>query len=159
MSRPAHLLRAGAAEVLDGDPGSVITLLVDADSTAGVLTSHRSRMRAGSDGAPPHYHERAGELFYMLDGRLDVLLEDRIVTLERGDLLVVPPRMPHAFAPPVDSDADVLFVFAPGTERFEYYRLLDRAHRGEAGWDAIAETQDRFDNHYVDSPVWASRRD
>ena len=82
-------------------------------------------MRAGSAGAPPHRHQRSAELFFVLDGALDVLLEDRIVTLEQGDLLVVPPGVTHAFAPPADRDADVLFVFTPGTARADYYRLLD----------------------------------
>ena len=108
-------------------------------------------MRAGSAGAPPHRHRRSAELFYVLDGALDVLLEDRIVTLERGDLLVVPAGTTHAFAPPADRDADVLFVFTPGTARSDYYRLLDRAHRGEAEWAEIAESSERFDNHYVES--------
>jgi mannose-6-phosphate isomerase-like protein (cupin superfamily) len=153
----AHLLRAGEAEVLDGDPGSVITLLADTDTTGGRLTSNRSLMRAGSEGAPPHFHRRSAELFFMLDGRLDVLLDERIVTLERGDVLVVPPGLPHAFAPTADCDADVLFVFAPGTARSDYFRLLDKAHRGETGWELIAETQERFDNHYVESPTWSAR--
>lgn len=153
----AHLLRAAGAESLDGDPGSVITLLADADTTAGLLTSNRSLMRAGSEGAPPHFHRRAAELFFMLDGRLEVLLDNLIEVLEAGDLLVVPPGMAHAFAPTSDSDADVLFVFTPGTERFDYYRLLDKAHRGEADWSLVTETQDRFDNHYVESAIWAQR--
>lgn len=154
----AHLQRPAAAEILDGDPGSVITLLADPEHTGGRLTSNRSLMRAGSDGAPPHYHRRSAELFFVLDGRLTVLLDEDVVTLEQGDLLVVPPGMPHAFAPTADTDADVLFVFTPGTARFEYFRLLDRAHRGEAGWELISETQDRFDNHYVERPIWREAR-
>jgi mannose-6-phosphate isomerase-like protein (cupin superfamily) len=154
----AHLTRAAAAEVLDGDPGSLITLLADPESTGGLLTSNRSLMWAGSEGAPPHYHHRSAELFFVLDGRLRVLLDEDVVTLEQGDLLVVPPGMPHAFAPTADTDADVLFVFTPGTARFEYFRLLDRAHRGEAGWELIGQTQNRFDNHYVESPIWREAR-
>jgi mannose-6-phosphate isomerase-like protein (cupin superfamily) len=154
----AHLQRPAAAEILDGDPGSLITLLADPEHTGGRLTSNRSLMRAGSEGAPPHYHRRSAELFFVLGGRLTVLLDEDIVTLEAGDLLVVPPGMPHAFAPTADTDADVLFVFTPGTARFEYFRLLDRAHRGEARWELISETQDRFDNHYVDSPIWREAR-
>ena len=88
MTNEIHLQRAADAEVLDGDPGGTIAVLAD---RAGTLTSNRSFMRAGSEGAPPHQHQRSAELFYVLDGALDVLLEDRIVTLERGDLLVVPP--------------------------------------------------------------------
>jgi mannose-6-phosphate isomerase-like protein (cupin superfamily) len=151
MTSEIHLKRAADAEVLDGDPGGTITLLAD---QAGTATSNRSFMRAGSEGAPPHRHRDSAELFFVLEGRPLVLLEDRVVTLERGDLLVVPPGTTHAFAPPADSDADVLFVFTPGTARSDYYRLLDRAHRGEAQWSEIAESSQRFDNHYVESPLW-----
>ena len=52
----------------------------------------------------------------------------------------------------------MLFVFTPGTARADYYRLLDRAHRGEAEWAEIAETQERFDNHYVESAALGARR-
>jgi hypothetical protein len=61
----------------------------------------------------------------------------------------------NAFAPASGASADVLIVFAPGTERFAYYRLLERLHRGEASVNDLYDTQDRFDNHYVDSPSWS----
>jgi mannose-6-phosphate isomerase-like protein (cupin superfamily) len=152
------LTRSAGAEVLDGDPGSVITLLADASGTGGALNSHRSLFRDGFDGAPPHYHERSAELFFVLSGALQVLLDEEIVTLHEGDFLVVPPGLPHAFAAAPGSDADVLFVFGPGVERFDYYRLLDRIHRGDGSWQEIHDTQQRFDNHYVDRPVWAEAR-
>jgi mannose-6-phosphate isomerase-like protein (cupin superfamily) len=153
----AVLVRAADAEVLSSDPGSVITLLADADETGGLLTSNRSLLRAGSDGAPPHFHERAAELFFVLAGSLQVLLGERVVTLEAGDLLVVPPRVPHAFAPAPGAEADVLFVFTPGKPRSDYYRLLDRVYAGDADAQEIVATQDRFDNHYVESAAWAAR--
>jgi mannose-6-phosphate isomerase-like protein (cupin superfamily) len=157
MPNQVHLVRDADAEVLAADPASVLTLLADADHTGGVLTSNRSLLRAGSDGAPPHRHTRQSELFFVLDGALDVLLDDEVTTLSAGDFLVVPPGVPHAFAPAKGRDADVLFVFTPGVERFEYYRLLDRVYGGDAGWDELAKTSDRFDNHYVESDVWAQR--
>ena len=102
------LVRAAQAEVLDSDPASVITLLLDPEHTGGAL--------------------------------------------------FVPPGTPHAFAPADGQDADFLVVITPGKPRFGYYRLLEEVHRGEATWSQVSETQDRFDNHYVDSPVWAARR-
>jgi hypothetical protein len=87
-----------------------------------------------------------------------VLVGDRVHVLDQGDVLLVPPRVPHAFGAVAGVDADVLFVFTPGTDRFDYYRLLDRVHRGEADPPEIGESQERFDNHYVDSPLWRETR-
>lgn len=148
------LVRATDAEVL---PASGITLLADAAGTGGVLTSNRSFMAAGTDGAPPHLHSGAAELFFVLDGTLDVLLGEEIVTVTVNDLLVVPAGLPHAFAPAKDASADVLFVYTPSKPRFDYYRLLERLYTGEADAAELADTQDRYDNHYVDSPVWTAR--
>jgi quercetin dioxygenase-like cupin family protein len=152
------LVRADQAEVLDSDPASVITLLLDPEHTGGALTSNRTLLRHGTDGAPPHLHTRSGELFFVLDGALEMLVGDQVHVLHRGDALFVPPNQPHAFAHADGSDADFLVVITPGKPRFDYYRLLDEVHRGEATWQEVGESQDRFDNHYVDSSVWAARR-
>ena len=87
-----------------------------------------------------------------------MLFDERIHTLIAGDVLLVPPRMPHAFAAAAGSDADVLFVFTPGIGRFDYYRLLDRVHRGLSSPQEIRDSQQRFDNHYTDSPAWRRAR-
>jgi quercetin dioxygenase-like cupin family protein len=123
-----------------------------------VLTAHRCEFRSGGEGAPPHTHTRASELFLVVDGALRVLVDQEITVLRTGDLLVVPPNVPHAFEAVPGHDADVLFVLAPARERFAYYRLLDRVHRGHGDWAEVGATQDRFDNHYVDSPAWEAAR-
>lgn len=154
---PIQPRRAAAVDVLTGDPGSVLTLLADPEHTGGALTANRSLLRAGSAGAPPHLHRRSAEMFYLLDGALDVLVDEDVTTLGPGDLLVVPAGTAHAFAPAAGSDADVLVVFTPGTARFDYYRLLDDLHRGTASAQDVLDSQQRFDNHYVDDPVWSGR--
>jgi len=96
-------------------------------------------------------------LFLVLDGVLRVLVDREVQLLAAGDLLVVPPGVAHAFEAAPGCSAEVLFVLAPARERFDYYRLLDRVHRGAADPAEIGASQDRFDNHYVDSPAWAAR--
>lgn len=154
---PLHV-RATEATVLADGPTSLITLLADADVTGGALTANRATLHRGSPGAPPHLHTSAAENFFVLDGVLDVLVGEEITTLHRGDLLVVPAGTPHAFAPAAGESADVLVLFTPGIVRFDYYRLLERVYRGEADPAEIAASGERYDNHYVDSPVWRARR-
>ena len=151
-TRPT-VVRATDAEFLEY---SGVTLLADTTDTAGALTSHRSVFKRGKPGAPPHTHHNASELFFVLDGALDVLAGEEIVMLNRGDFLVVPPGLPHAFAATADSDAEVLFVLTDAAPRFEYYRLLEQVYRGEADPSTLSDTQDLYDNHYVESPAWTA---
>jgi hypothetical protein len=46
----------------------------------------------------------------------------------------------------------------PDTLRFDYFRLLDRIGKGEADPKEILETQEKFDNHFVQSPAWPPSR-
>jgi mannose-6-phosphate isomerase-like protein (cupin superfamily) len=148
------LIRAAEAEVLQDGALSTITLLTDSDTTGDAVTTTRALLKPGSPGAPSHFHTRATETFFVLDGSLRVLAGDEIVTLEKGDTIAIPPKKPHAFAPAPGTHADVLVIFTPGMDRFDYYRLLQQVHNGEATFDDIRASQDRFDNHYIDSPVW-----
>ncbi len=107
-------------------------------------------------GAPAHFHTKATELFFVISGSLQVLVDEEVTVLETGDFLAVPPHAPHAFAAAPGCEADVLLVFTPGMGRFDYLRLLGRVMRGESDEKEIAESAERFDNHYVDSSVWRS---
>ncbi|MCX5121742.1 cupin domain-containing protein [Micromonospora sp. NBC_00362] len=155
--QPAVVVTAADAEVLADGPTSLITLLADADVTNGSLTVNRSLLREGSPGAPPHFHTRATETLFIIEGALQVLAGEDISTLHRGDLLVVPPHLPHAFAPAPGEAADILVAFTPGIMRFDYYRLLERVYKGEAQPQEIGVTSEQFDNRYFDSPVWRAR--
>ncbi|BBC35530.1 uncharacterized protein SGFS_068240 [Streptomyces graminofaciens] len=152
-SKPV-LVRADEAETLQDGATSLITLLADANATGSALTANRATLQKGSPGAPAHFHTRATEMFYVLKGSMRILLDEQVLTLGQGDFLTVPPTVPHAFAPAPDSEAEMLVVFTPGMDRFDYYRLLERVYRGEASVQDIRDSSEQFDNHYFESPVW-----
>jgi mannose-6-phosphate isomerase-like protein (cupin superfamily) len=148
------LIRAAEAETLSA---SGVTLLADVADTGGHLTSHRSIFQPGKEGAPPHLHREAAELFFVLSGSLRVLTGEDLVELHQGDFLLVPPNTPHAFEAAGTEPAEVLFVLTHAKPRFGYYRLLESAYTGETDWTEVAETSDLYDNHYVESPTWQGR--
>jgi uncharacterized RmlC-like cupin family protein len=90
----------------------------------------------------------------VLDGRLDVLSGTDIVKAEGGDVILVPPRVPHAFAAQRGSSADILIIITPGVERFEYFRQLTRIARGEERPESLQDVQDLYDNYFLNSPEW-----
>ncbi|MER7765778.1 cupin domain-containing protein [Kitasatospora sp. NPDC096140] len=147
------LTRCAQAETC-ADPSATMTLLAETDPGQGGFTVYRSTFSAGAAGAPSHFHTRAWELFFVISGSLEVLVGEDVTVLGAGDFLAVPPNTPHAFAAAQGSEADVLFMFTPGMDRFDYLRLLGSVMRGETPPAAIAASSERFDNHYVDSPAW-----
>ncbi|MEO3783769.1 cupin domain-containing protein [Actinocorallia sp. B10E7] len=148
------LVRAEQASLVQDGATSLITLLADAGATGGALTANRATLEKGSPGAPAHFHTKASEMFFVLDGAMRFLVGEEVVTLGEGDFLTVPPNVPHAFAPAPGRAADMLVVFTPGMERFDYYRLLERVYRGEATVQDIRDSSEKYDNHYFTSDVW-----
>ncbi|MER5179989.1 cupin domain-containing protein [Streptomyces sp. NPDC002896] len=143
--------------MVGGDPVAV-KLLADSSASGGALSTVRVTLTDGADGARPHLHKGSAEMFYLLDGAAEVLSGDDIVTAERGDLVIVPPNMPHAFAAAPGTDADILIVITPGVERFEYFRHLQRIRLGEATVESLLEVQELYDNHFLQIPAWDGRR-
>ena len=152
---PPVLVRAGEAERLESIGHF---LLADSSVTHGALSSHRIALGPGAAGAVPHRHEKSSELFFILDGKLDVLAGDDIVTVGRGDLLVVPPGLAHAFGAHRGSGAEALIIITPGVERFDYFRHVARWRAGQEPREILLAAQDRFDTHFTDSAAWDSAR-
>jgi mannose-6-phosphate isomerase-like protein (cupin superfamily) len=145
------VVRAGNAEYL---PEIGHHLLADASASNGALSAHRIQLARGADGAVPHRHHHSSELFFIVDGTLELLVGSEIITADSGDFLVVPARCDHAFRATPHSTVDALIVITPGVERFDYLRQVARIRRGEAGRASLLTEQDRYDTHFVASPVW-----
>ena len=121
----AVLVGAADAERI-GNASQLVRLLVDSSSAQGRLSAQRVTLREGTDGASPHHHSASSELFFVISGTAQLLAGEVVVECDEGDLAVVPPGTPHAFAAAAAQDADLLIVMAPGIERFEYFRHLAR---------------------------------
>ncbi|WP_133915767.1 cupin domain-containing protein [Streptomyces sp. NBC_00582] len=150
------IVRDAEAEVIGGAPVGV-KLLADSSASGGALSTVRVTLGEGADGARPHLHRNSAEMFYLLDGELEILSGDDVVPAESGDLVIVPPGRPHAFAAAPGSTADLLIVIAPGVERFDYFRHLQRIRLGEATPESLLEVQELYDNHFLRSEAWDGR--
>lgn len=151
------IVRSADAEVIGRAP-TTIRLLADHSSTGGALSTQRITLTDGADGAKPHRHANSAELFYLLDGTAQLLSGDQVVTAERGDLVIVPPGLAHAFAAAPGEDADILIVITPGVERFEYFRHLERIAYGKVPPESLLEVQELYDTYFLTSSTWDEAR-
>jgi mannose-6-phosphate isomerase-like protein (cupin superfamily) len=136
----------------------MVRLLADSSSTDGKLSTQRVTLSGGADGATPHHHAGSAELFYVLGGSAQLLVGDRVVVANDGDLVVIPPGLPHAFAAAAGSDPDLLVVITPGVERFEYFRHLARIALGEDTRASLLAAEERYDTFFDQSTAWDQAR-
>ncbi|MCX5196076.1 cupin domain-containing protein [Streptomyces sp. NBC_00249] len=112
-----------------------------------------------------HVHARSEELFYVLEGELDVLAfepqvrsadgwrewqsskGERVVRATPGTLILVPAGCPHAFANPTDAPARMFFQSSPPPDHERYFEelLTILSADGPVDHDAIAALRRRYD--------------
>lgn len=59
-----------------------------------------------------HHHEQEDELFFVISGRLAIAFEDRTITLDPGEFLVIPRGVPHK---PIAENEVAVLLFEPAT--------------------------------------------
>ncbi|MFD8690524.1 cupin domain-containing protein [Streptomyces sp. NPDC059651] len=151
------VVREADAEVVGRAP-TTIRLLADSSATGGALSTQRVTLTEGTNGANPHHHAHSAELFYVLDGTAQLLSGDDVVTAGRGDLVVVPPNVPHAFAAAPGESADILIVITPGVERFAYFRHLESIAYGRVSPESLLDVQELYDTYFRQSEAWNAAR-
>lgn len=60
-----------------------------------------------------HYHERARQFFYILEGEGRMVFEDQEVILQKGQGLEISPRVKHQFKNGSQVDVDFLVISVP----------------------------------------------
>lgn len=134
--------------------GGAFWLLEDAVHADGLFGANRLLLPAGVDGTRPHHHTRSTEIFYILGGTMEFLVDGARRAVGKGGLVVVPPGAVHAFGATSDGPAEFFALLTPGLPRFDYFRQLGRIARGEAGWDSMAGLHDTYDVHFDGEPGW-----
>jgi mannose-6-phosphate isomerase-like protein (cupin superfamily) len=62
-----------------------------------------------------HYHSRARQLFYVLEGRVEMEIAGEKMQLVPGDSLEIAPMQNHCITNVSDSDAHFLVISSPST--------------------------------------------
>jgi mannose-6-phosphate isomerase-like protein (cupin superfamily) len=74
----------------------------------------QERVPAGS-AEVMHYHERARQFFYILEGEATMTFEDQEVVLQKGQGLEIAPLTKHQFRNHSQADAHFLVISVPST--------------------------------------------
>ena len=70
---------------------------------------------------PPHIHPTQDEFIYMLQGRLDFMLEDQEAQGEPGDLIRLPKGKPHGIFNKTDQEVKCFFWVSPSRRLYDLF--------------------------------------
>lgn len=70
---------------------------------------------------PPHIHPTQDEFIYMLEGRMDFVLDGKETFAEPGDLIRLPKGIPHGIFNKSDSDVKCFFWVAPSRRLYDLF--------------------------------------
>lgn len=102
----------GGRTLLEGPLGAV--LLAGASATGGRCTVVIHPLAPRALGSPVHTHRHEDEWTYVLDGEIGVELGGKTLSAQRGDLILKPRDVPHAFWNGTDEPARLLEIITPG---------------------------------------------
>jgi quercetin dioxygenase-like cupin family protein len=104
--------RAAALENSTWYKGLLISQLAGTSDTDGAFDLAESQMRQGTE-PPPHVHDREDELFYILEGRINVFVDGQVFSAGAGESVFLPKRVPHAYLIQTE-ECHVLALMTPG---------------------------------------------
>ncbi len=128
MTLPSHadpmVLHPGAGEYVVIGGNTRCTFKVTGRDTSNHFGLFEFEMEPGAIGARPHTHHHLTEIFYVVEGEVQLLAGEDRVAGTRGTLLVVPPTAVHGFANTGIAPATLLIMFCPADTREKYFAGL-----------------------------------
>jgi mannose-6-phosphate isomerase-like protein (cupin superfamily) len=121
---PAITLGPGEGHVIPGPEG--VTLKATAEQTGGSVSVLEVTTVPGF-GPPRHVHHDCEELFYVLSGEVDFLVDDDIVRATPGAFVLVPRGTVHAPKVVGPDPATMVVAFAPGGAERVFQQIADLA--------------------------------
>lgn len=98
-----------------------------------------------------HVHERIEEIFYVVEGAVEIRVGDRMLTAGPGDFVLVPPGTSHGFGNVADGPAKLLLIISPAGVHERYFEELADilAKPGPPDPETIAQLRRRYDTKQV----------
>jgi mannose-6-phosphate isomerase-like protein (cupin superfamily) len=124
----AVVLRAGEGERHEMGPNSTL-IKATSDDTGGSFFFSETTIAPGFQGPPLHVHEKLHDMFYVLEGTLNVRIGDEEFEGGPGTFVCVPPGTPHKFSNQSDKPVRFLNFNTPGGWE-DYMRDLASAAAG-----------------------------
>lgn len=113
-------------------------------------------LRSNKGGPPLHLHHNQDEWFYVVKGAFIIQVGDEKFTLQEGDSVFGPRKIPHSFSKISEGEAQLLVMFQPAGSMEAFFREREQLEKEtdpakkEAGLKTL---WDRHGMQVVGSPI------
>jgi len=101
--------------------------LVDEEDGAQNLDVHVNLINVDSGPGPTHYHAQAENVYIVLEGEVEAIVEGKKYRLGPGDVAFIPPGVRHAAGNCGDTLARVIEIYAPAGQDFHIVEDVEKS--------------------------------
>ena len=148
------ILRPGEASVYDSLKGEKMTMLLSGQDTGGALAMLIDEVPPGG-GPPLHIHQNEDEIFYVLEGELDLQVNEDKFTVPAGTSVFLPGGIPHTFGNSGTQPVKSLTLITPaGLEGF-FAEVEPLVIQDEPDMNAVVAVAGKYGIQVVGPPLAA----
>ncbi|MGE5307155.1 MAG: cupin domain-containing protein [Alphaproteobacteria bacterium] len=116
---PVKVMRIEDApmKVMRWDRGKTLRLVDEADGAKNVDV-HINLINVDSGPGPTHYHAKAENIYIVLEGTVEAIVEGKKYRISAGEVAFIPPGVHHAAGNGGDTVARVIEIYAPAGQDF-----------------------------------------
>jgi mannose-6-phosphate isomerase-like protein (cupin superfamily) len=96
------------------------------------------------DGSPLHIHTKEDEIYYVLSGEVEVIIDDERQILRSGDCVFLPRYVPHQLQNPGQKPAQVLLMIHPPGLEYFFEEMARLRSQGEPSREAVSKLIARY---------------
>jgi len=102
-------------------PGRKLRWLIKPDITGNEHCSvNMVRLAPGAVVTPAHSHPEEEEVIYIVEGKGEVMIDDRVYPLRTGSVAIFPPKSVHMLKNSEESEMKVICFFSPAADTTMY---------------------------------------
>ena len=150
-SKPVAL-HPSEAQVIDHLGGEKITMLLTGQDTDGKFAMIIDEVPPG-EGPPLHIHHNEDETFYVLEGELELQVDEERFVVSAGSSIFMPRGIPHTFRNSGTQTAKSLVILTPSNLEGFFAEVEPLVSQDEPNMNAVLDIAGKYGLEIIGPPL------
>lgn len=96
-----------------------------------------------------HMHPKGPEIFYILEGDYEFVLDNNFIKAKIGDVVSIPKGVPHRFV--VGNTRGRVLITSPPTLEHYFFKVSELLVKGEVSWKTESDIATQYGQIFLDN--------